>query len=397
MDEDPLRDYTLGAPLGDDGLAFEAEHRPSHRPAVVVLGPADAPLAAPRALQAVRRPGLQAVLAVGRHQGRRCVVLEALAGPSLLSLLEAETSADEFPVERMVEIGAQLAEGLAALHAAGLAHGSVGPGQVRITPAGDATLSLQDPLGAGARAGAASTSDQRDDVVALANLLGALPGGPGPGLQGDVGRRLSRLLDEARGLNPARPAPTARVMASALRNIAPSAPRPQAGVGRPLLAALALLLGVGVLALLRVGARDERGVRFLGRAPEPPAAAPGPELLAGSERGAAGGPSSAPGPEAVLGSWTCTIASRPEQAPELRLARDGQWHVQIDLKRGRSRVCDGDWTVIGPNRYRLTGACTVSGSTTASPFGAVFRRAGANELLKGPPTDPHRWRCARAD
>ncbi|MCM2257116.1 MAG: hypothetical protein NDJ94_15815 [Vicinamibacteria bacterium] len=397
MDEDPLRHYSIVAPLGDEGRAFEAKHRASGRPAVIVLGPADAPPSPVPPLLAARRPGLQAVLAVGRHEGRRCVVLEALAEPSLQSLLEAETpaaGADPFPVERVAEIGAQIAEALAALHAAGLAHGSLAPEQIRITPSGEATLCLQVPLGERGLAGAASTRARQEDVVALATLLQTLSSGPRPGSQGEAVRRLSRLLDEARGFHPTRPAPTARQLAAALRNLAQPLSRPLGGVGPQVLVVLALLLGVGLLAV-RAGMMEEPSVRFSGRAPDPAAAGPGPGVLPRSESGAAGASSAPSGPEAVLGSWTCTIAGRPHQSPELRFAPDGQWHIQIDLKRGRARVCDGDWIVVGPARYRLTGACTVSGSTVASPFGAVFKRTGANLLVKGQPTDPNSWRCDR--
>ena len=233
---------------------------------------------------------------------------------------------------------------------------------------------------------------QRQDVVALAALLRGLSNAPRPGSQGETARRLFLLLDEAQGAHPTRPVLTAKALASALGQLA-RPPRPQAGVGLPVLVVLASLLAVGLLALVWSGVGPPPVRAPAGRAPDPVADGGALSPLLG--RGSAGASSAWPGPEAVLGSWTCTSADRPQQVPELRFSANGQLRIQVDLKKGRTRICEGDWVAVAPNRYRVTGACTVSGSTAASPYRTSFTLVGSGQLVRGDPQKPNAWRCRR--
>src|SRR5262249_38856541 len=88
---------------------------------------------------------------VGRDQGIPFAVMEFLAGETLRECL----SRGALPLSRVLEIGAALADGLAAAHAHGVIHRDLKPaniflganGQVKILDFGLARLASPDPLG----------------------------------------------------------------------------------------------------------------------------------------------------------------------------------------------------------------------------------------------------------
>jgi serine/threonine protein kinase len=85
-------------------------------------------------LAAVRHHGVTAVYGVGEHRGVPYFVMERLLGESLSSRIEARQIEGElFSVGEALDLLVPLAETLAAVHAAGIAHRDVKPANVMIT------------------------------------------------------------------------------------------------------------------------------------------------------------------------------------------------------------------------------------------------------------------------
>lgn len=88
-----------------------------------------------RALAAVRHPAVVSVFATGKHDGIDYVVLEYLPGtPWSVHLGRMRLGGSPPPVEESLDILLQVAEGLAAIHRAGIAHGDVKPANILLSP-----------------------------------------------------------------------------------------------------------------------------------------------------------------------------------------------------------------------------------------------------------------------
>ncbi|HJL27461.1 MAG TPA: protein kinase [Polyangiaceae bacterium LLY-WYZ-15_(1-7)] len=134
--------------LGEGGMAqvFEARDRALDR--VVALKVATASSEGPgslraeaRALAAFRHPSLLTVHTLGRHRGLDFLVLERIYGVSLQRHLKARRAEGRrFDVPQVLGLVAELADGLAVLHRAGLAHRDVKPSNVMLSPDGRVVL-----------------------------------------------------------------------------------------------------------------------------------------------------------------------------------------------------------------------------------------------------------------
>lgn len=82
-----------------------------------------------RAVAALSHPNIMAVYDVGSHDGLQYLVTELLEGQSLQERLEHGA----WPPRRAADVALQLAQGLAAAHAAGIVHRDLKPGNVFIT------------------------------------------------------------------------------------------------------------------------------------------------------------------------------------------------------------------------------------------------------------------------
>jgi hypothetical protein len=256
-----------------------------------------------QALARVRSPYVAACFGVERHEGVPFLVMEYVPGQSVAEAL----GQGPLEVRTAVELARQVAEGLAAVHACGLLHRDLKPGNVLIGRDGAARLvdfGLSVFLGATAHgevsgtvaymapeqaAGEADRIDPRTDVYGLGAVLYAMLTGRAP----HAGTSLGEVLAAARSgrvrpveeLRPGLPAavgavcrrcleadpgkrfPSAGEAAQALRRCL----EPRGRAWRWWTAAVALALTVGGLAAW-VDAR-------FGRKDRPPAAHPDGRLL----------------------------------------------------------------------------------------------------------------------
>ncbi|NOY91832.1 MAG: protein kinase [Deltaproteobacteria bacterium] len=133
--------YEIRALLGEGamGQVFEArDHDLDRRVAIKAAWPG---LGLPslrkeaRALAAFRHPSLVTVHTLGEHRGAEFLVMERIYGVSLEAHMDHRFGSGEvFSVDEVVALLVSLAEGLAVVHRAGLAHRDVKPANVMLTP-----------------------------------------------------------------------------------------------------------------------------------------------------------------------------------------------------------------------------------------------------------------------
>jgi RNA polymerase sigma-70 factor (ECF subfamily) len=157
-----LSHYKILAPLGTGGMGevYRAQDARLERDVAVkvlpemLVGSAEALARFEReakALAALSHPNLITIFDVGAEQGIGFAVMEYLAGETLRDRLEKGA----LPFPKVLEIGALVAEGLAAAHASGVIHRDLKPanifltssGQVKILDFGLARLAKDQPPG----------------------------------------------------------------------------------------------------------------------------------------------------------------------------------------------------------------------------------------------------------
>jgi Tol biopolymer transport system component len=85
-----------------------------------------------RAASALNHPNIVTVYDVGRENGVSFIVSELVEGETLARVIER----GPLPLRKLIEVGTQIAEGLAAAHAAGVVHRDLKPGNVMLTSGG---------------------------------------------------------------------------------------------------------------------------------------------------------------------------------------------------------------------------------------------------------------------
>jgi serine/threonine-protein kinase len=94
-----------------------------------------------RALAAIHHPGIVAVHTMGTHRGISFLVLERVSGLSVDRLLnERRARGERFGIGEALELLVAVADALAVVHRAGLAHRDVKPGNVMLAPGGRVVL-----------------------------------------------------------------------------------------------------------------------------------------------------------------------------------------------------------------------------------------------------------------
>ena len=89
-----------------------------------------------KAVSALNHPNIVTLYEVGTSESGPYLVLERVEGQSLRSLIEAGS----LPLRKLVDLGAQIAAGLAKAHAAGVVHRDLKPDNVMVTGDGFAKI-----------------------------------------------------------------------------------------------------------------------------------------------------------------------------------------------------------------------------------------------------------------
>ena len=146
-----LGSYEIIAPLGAVGMGevYRArDTRPDRSVAIKVLPQAIAtdPDRMRRfeqeahSVAALNHPNILAIYDVGVQDGASYLVMELLEGETLRQRLEQGA----LPVRKAVEIGTQIAQGLAAAHARGIIHRDLKPENIFLTKDGHVKLLTLD-------------------------------------------------------------------------------------------------------------------------------------------------------------------------------------------------------------------------------------------------------------
>ncbi|MCC6522194.1 MAG: protein kinase [Polyangiaceae bacterium] len=139
--------YRILRVLGEGGMGqvFEAHDLTLDRSVAVKANvptvPAEVLRAEARATACIRHPALVAIHCLGMHRGIQYLVMERVYGASLETHLTTRREVGEpFPVPEALEVLAGVAEGLGALHRAGLAHRDLKPANIMLAPEGRIVL-----------------------------------------------------------------------------------------------------------------------------------------------------------------------------------------------------------------------------------------------------------------
>ena len=91
-----------------------------------------------RALAAIRHPGVVGVYALGCHDGVDYMVMEHVSGVTLAHHLER--LGDGMPIPERLDVLVAIADGMAAIHRAGISHGDIKPENILLAASGRVVL-----------------------------------------------------------------------------------------------------------------------------------------------------------------------------------------------------------------------------------------------------------------
>lgn len=330
------------------------------------------------------------------------LVMEYVASRSLADVLSAE---GRQPVRTVAEIGVQIAAGLAAVHAHGVEHRDVKPGNVLITPSGQAKLTdfgisrsvrgdqtvTDSPLIGGTpdylapEVAQGHPPSSASDVFSLgATLFAAVEGAPpfAGGNEFATIRRaaegvvppaphadaLAPVLDRLMSRDPAQ-RPTAAVagelLAEGIGTMPVPVPAPRRGRRRRLVVAAVVVAAVVVFGaaflVVRPGSGDGAPAPVLGIGVDPRAADPCRLVDAGPLR-----PFGSPEVDADYGNFDrCDVILHGDQQGGDQQGGDLQADVKVELEDPRRVVRHRRARGRGPGRSR----CSVSRNRTAAASG----------------------------
>jgi serine/threonine-protein kinase len=132
--------YEVRAKIGEGGMGqvYEARDRAlGRRVAIKISAPHERVSLGneARALATLRHPSIVAVHAFGEHDGKAYLVMERVPGTTLHErVLRLAERRERLSVAEVVDLLVGIAEGLAVVHAAGMAHRDVKPSNVLLAP-----------------------------------------------------------------------------------------------------------------------------------------------------------------------------------------------------------------------------------------------------------------------
>jgi serine/threonine protein kinase len=129
----------LGA--GGMGVVYDALDRTLNRPVAVkislISGPDFSLRHEAKALAALRHPSMVVVYGLWEHRGLEYMVMERVRGTTLEEHFRQKHSRNEsFSVIEVLDLAIAIADGLAAIHQAGIAHRDVKPANLIMAPGG---------------------------------------------------------------------------------------------------------------------------------------------------------------------------------------------------------------------------------------------------------------------
>ena len=137
--------YEVRAMLGHGGMGqvFDAHDRGLGRRVAIKANFADIEVQfsirnEARALAAIRHPGVVSVYALGVHAGVDYMVMEHVSGVTLAHHLERLGAS--VPIPERLDVLVAIADGLAAIHRAGISHGDIKPENILLAASGRVVL-----------------------------------------------------------------------------------------------------------------------------------------------------------------------------------------------------------------------------------------------------------------
>ena len=163
---DSIGPYTIDRELGRGGMGVVYLGRDTRLDRAVAIKALPAHLAddpdrlarferEARTLASLNHPNVAGIHGVEEHDGARYLVLEFVEGETLAQRLDR----GPLPVDEAIEVCAQIAAGVEAAHEAGVVHRDLKPGNIIITPGGDAKV-LDFGLAKATEAQSGSSVDQ---------------------------------------------------------------------------------------------------------------------------------------------------------------------------------------------------------------------------------------------
>ena len=137
--------YEIRAVLGNGGMGqvFDAQDVGLVRRVAIKANFADIELQfsirnEARALAAIRHPGVVGVYAIGCHDGIDYMVMEHVSGVTLAHHLDR--IGPNMPLPERLDVLVAIADGMAAIHRAGISHGDIKPENILLAASGRVVL-----------------------------------------------------------------------------------------------------------------------------------------------------------------------------------------------------------------------------------------------------------------